>query len=841
MTRGHPSEGGEVHGFTAHIDPRLGAACIALAVVAAPLAIGGVHAPTRIALAALTLTGLALTLLGQPRRPRSMHLGLAGLALSALLVWTFLQWVPLPAALVALLSPASAAARIDAAAALGTAAPSWHPISLDGPRTALAFVSLLAVWATYATAANQRRQSDRRELIPLAVIASALTVAAVSLVQTLLGVTEIYGAYRASIDLRSEHFLTTFVNPNHAAALFLLGSACAFGVWLEARSERRAGLWLAASMLLALAVAATGSRAALLLTPLALGLIGLMAIRRFTEPQERGRVVRVLLGGACLAVVALVVAAPREWLAELAFLGDTDTLRDVLGGFYRQWNIGLAVAAAYPLTGVGHGAFEAASPAFTTTWRDGFVGHAHNALIEAAADWGLPIATLAGLALAVGLILALRGRRVRLHHIAAGVGLVAVFIHNQVDFSLLLPGVALPAAALLGWLSAPASRADQPAKRVLGARVRLPLTALAAATAALALTALHATAQSPTRLEAEARAALDASKPGRVDLEGMLMEHPGDFLLWSLGAALAHAADEGPTALRLSDRAVALAPTEPSVLRRRAHLAILMGQDAAALPFLERLARLGPAQRREATREVLAFREREALVQGFLLLDEDNVIALCAQLVQDDHVDTAIALAQWARRKYPDSADIRAQLASLLLNYKAEDTRALDNLSIELLAKGTEATDEALATRFKRDGYLLQGFLLVRTGHLDQAWHMFEESAILAPHDALRPRLEQGQILVARGDAEGLKKLLARVRAQLDDSAFNRSSYLRLKSHLAELEGDDRLAIREMQRALLYAKSNESLRARLAKLYEKVGDPEAALVTLQGSPPKSKL
>lgn len=847
MSRGHRSgareggDGGEAHGFTSRIDPRLGAVCLALALVAAPLAIGGVHAPTRIALAALTLVGLALTVLGQQRRPRSMHLGLAGLALSALLVWTFIQWVPLPAGLVALLSPGSAAARVDAAAALGIPAPSWHPISLDGPRTALAFVSLLAVWAAYATAANQRRQSDRRELIPLAVIAAALIVAVVSLAQTLLGATQIYGSYHASIDLGAQHFLTTFVNPNHAAALFLLGSACAFGVWLEAKSERRAGLWLAASMLLALAVAATGSRAALLLMPVTLAVIGLIAIRRFTEPSERGRVVRVLLGGACLAVVALVLVAPRDWLAELAFLGDTDTLRDVLGGFYRQWNIGLAVAAAYPLTGVGHGAFEVASPAMTTTWRDGFVGHAHNAVIEAGADWGFPIAIAAGLALAVGLLLALRGRRAHLHHMAAGVGLVAVFIQNQVDFSLLLPGVALPAAALLGWLCAPAPRNDAPVPRWQRARIRLPLTAIATAAAALVLTTFHATAQSPTQLEADARAALEASKPGRVDLERVLLEHPNDFLLWSLGAALAHAADDGPASLRLSDRAVALAPNEPSALRRRAHLAILMRRDADALPFLDRLARLGPAQRREATREVLAFREREPLVQGFLLLDQDNVIALCAQLVQDNHVDTGIALAQWARKIYPESADIRAQLAALLLNYKPEDIRALDNLSIELLAKGTEATDEALRTRFLRDGYLLQGFLLVRTGQLNEAWHMFEESAILTPADAVRPRLEQGQILVARGDAEGLKKLLDRVQAQLDGSAFNRSSYLRLRSHLAELEGDDRLAIREMQRALLYAKGNKALRARLAKLYEKVGDPEAALVTLQGSPPKSKL
>ncbi|MEZ4266321.1 MAG: O-antigen ligase family protein [Myxococcota bacterium] len=841
MSRGHRSEGAEVPGLTARIDPRLGALCVALAVVAAPLAIGGVHAPTRIALAALTLTGLALTMLGQSRRPRSMHLGLTGLALSALLVWTFIQWVPLPAGLVGLLSPASAAARVDAAAALGTTAPSWHPISLDGPRTALAFVSLLGVWAAYVTGANQRRQSDRRELIPLAVIAAALTVAVVSLVQTLLGATQIYGSYHASIDLRAEHFLTTFVNANHAAALFLLGSACAFGVWLEARSERRAGLWLAASMILALAVAATGSRAALLLTPLTLGIIGLIAMRGFTEAADRARVARVLLGGACLAVATLVVATPREWLAELAFLGDTDTLRDVLGGFYRQWSVGLAVAAAYPLTGVGHGAFEVASPALTTTWRDGFVSHAHNAVIEAGADWGFPIAILAGLALAVGLLMALRGRRVHLHHVAAGVGLVAVFIQNQVDFSLLLPGVALPAAALLGWISAPPSRHEKPAPRWLRSRVRLPLTAIATAAAALALTAFHATAQSPSRLESEARAALDEAKPGRVRLENVLLEHPDDFLLWSLGAALAHAADDAPVALRLADRAVALAPNEPSALLRRAHIAILMGQDADALPFLDRLAKLGPAQRREATREVLAFRDREALVQGFLLLDEDNVITLCAQLVQDEHVDTGIALAQWARRKFPESADIRAQLASLLLNHKPEDTGALDELSVELLAKGTEAKDEALAARFKRDGYLLQGFLLVRTGRLDEAWHMFEESALLAPHDALRPRLEQGNILVARGDAEGLKKLLSRIQPQLDGSAYNRSTFLRLQSHLAELDGDDRLAIRQMQRALLYAKNNKALRARLAKLYEKIGDREAAQVTLEGNLPKTKL
>ncbi|MCB9727456.1 MAG: O-antigen ligase family protein [Deltaproteobacteria bacterium] len=840
--RSSGAEGEARHPWLARLDPAHGAALVCAALALAPLAIGGVHLPTRVALAVLCLTGLLLTVLGQHRRPRSLHLGLGGLALSALLIWTFLQWVPLPAFLVGLISPDAARARIAAAAALGVDPPSWHPLSLDGPRTAAAFVSLLAVWAGYLTAANQRRQSERRELIPLAVIGAALAVAVVSLVQTLLGASAIYGVYQASVDLSREHFLTPFVNPNHAAGLFLLGSTCAFGVWLEARSERRAGLWLAASMVLALAVAATGSRAALLLTPVTLGIIGAIAARRFTEPSERARVVRVLVGGACLAVVILAVATPREWLHELAFLGDGDTLRDVLGGFYRQWSIGLDVALGHPIAGVGHGAFEVASPAVTPAWRDGFVSHAHNAVIEAAADWGFPVTVLVGAALSAGLVQALRGRKTHLHHIAAGAGLVAVFVQNQVDFSLLLPGVALPAAALFGWVSAPAtSRGERSRRRILGARVRLPLTALATAAAALALTSYHAARQSPQALEASARAALEDAKPGRVDLEGMLIEHPDDFLLWSLGAALAHASDDGETSLRLADRAVALAPNEPSALRRRAEVAILLGRDADALPFLDHLATLGPAQRREATRVVLGHRERKDLLEGFLLLHEDNVISVCAQLTQDGHADTAIALAQWARRRYPEAAELRAQLASLLLNYQPEDTRALDDLSVELLAKGAEAEDPELATRFKRDGYLLQGFLLVRTDRLDEAWHMFEESALLIPHDAVRPRLEQGEILVRRGDAEGLERLLARVEPQLDGAAFNRASFQRLKSHLAELEGDDRQAIRELQRALLFAPSNKAIRARLARLYEKVGDSQAAMATLQGPAPKTKL
>lgn len=112
------------------------------------------------------------------------------------------------------------------------------------------------------------------------------------------------------------------------------------------------------------------------------------------------------------------------------YLVDVDTLRMV---------------RAHPWIGVGVGCFESVFPNYLTSPMDRHWIHAHDDVIEAAAETGLPgvVIMLVSLALFAGVAFGQIGRR--LHHrwgwiqIGAAVGAVGMFFHSFVDFNLRVP------------------------------------------------------------------------------------------------------------------------------------------------------------------------------------------------------------------------------------------------------------------------------------------------------------------------------------------------------------------------------------------------------------------
>lgn len=98
------------------------------AVVGAPLAIGAVHLPIVLAVAAIGC--LAFALLAHSLRGGRLHAGWLAAALLGVNAWTLLQLVPLPPGLLGGLAPATAA-LYEAAGAGG-----WRPLSLDAAATA---------------------------------------------------------------------------------------------------------------------------------------------------------------------------------------------------------------------------------------------------------------------------------------------------------------------------------------------------------------------------------------------------------------------------------------------------------------------------------------------------------------------------------------------------------------------------------------------------------------------------------------------------------------------------------------------------------------------------------
>jgi O-antigen ligase len=168
---------------------------------------------------------------------------------------------------------------------------------------------------------------------------------------------------------------------------------------------------------------------------------------------------RKVSGGRGIAAVALggVVAV----LGLLQFLGDQVNARfDAQGasdeGRFATYRATLRMIADHPWLGTGQGTFQWAYPAYRSdaismwgTW-----DRAHNSLLEIASDTGLPLAILVALGWLTMFGVLLHGVRVRRRDLllpvsALSVGVLAVS-HSLIDFSLQVPGYAIPAFALVG-------------------------------------------------------------------------------------------------------------------------------------------------------------------------------------------------------------------------------------------------------------------------------------------------------------------------------------------------------------------------------------------------------
>jgi O-antigen ligase len=112
--------------------------------------------------------------------------------------------------------------------------------------------------------------------------------------------------------------------------------------------------------------------------------------------------------------------------------------------------------ADHPWFGTGQGTFVWSFPAYRSdevsmagTW-----DRAHNTLLELAADIGVPLAVFVTLGWILIFAVLIHGVRVRRRDILIPISALAVAIlailHSLVDFSLQIPGYAIPALALIG-------------------------------------------------------------------------------------------------------------------------------------------------------------------------------------------------------------------------------------------------------------------------------------------------------------------------------------------------------------------------------------------------------
>jgi len=327
----------------------------------------------------------------------------------------------------------------------------------------------------------------------------------------------------------------------------------------------------------------------------AVALAGAAAIVALGPGRRAGRRALVALVAVGLLAGAIALGLRRGEVIEAA--GEPTPLDLRLGNV----RTAAAMAVAHPWRGVGLGAFGDVYPSFRAAG-DNETRYAHSLPMQALAELGVPLGSVAGLAFLV-LFLAPALRRGSFDDpVRAGiaVGLASFALHNLADFTAWLPSFALAAAVLRGALAAPHGPSDGEAVAVpSGAGTRV--AAAACALAAFAVLALDGAAH-----DARWRAWVAAVEGDR-GTAAVEAGRAAALAPWSpeAHAALAAAARtlEPPDlarALAAADRAVAVGPYRPALRVLRAGLREAVGDVPGAWADADRAAALHPASATEA-------------------------------------------------------------------------------------------------------------------------------------------------------------------------------------------------------------------------------------------------
>jgi hypothetical protein len=495
-------------------------ASAAALIVVAPLLVGGGPGWAQVLCSALSLAVTVAFVVSRRGDVRLAPFAIVALVATAM---TLGQLAPVPKLLVRLLSPHAHDLRAE------TSTQWLMPLTLDVPATVLEAVKAFACLGLIVAVSMSARRAGRVRPIVLALAFVGPMVVLVHAVQRALGARHILGFYRV-IELPDSSFFGTFVNVNHAAALLTLSTLAAAGLALESDGLLRK-VAIGSAVLCSAGIFSTGSRSGVLgLTAGAVALTGLRLTRRL------GALRGTLLG---LGIVAgLGIGA----------LSINDSLRGRLANFVtapateqkvRGWRDTLSLAADYPWTGVGRGAYESPMTSHRRSTEGVRLAYPENVVLQTVTDWGVPAALLL-LLLATVAVRSVLPAVPRLEPSLQGItcGLGALLVHDLGDFSLAVAGVAIPASIALGVVVGRSGERLDP-NRTQSPHVPVPPVIAALAGWVLVLAAgIWALPHVLQREGARLRGALaDRAPDAGAQISVAIARHPADYYLEVLAAS----------------------------------------------------------------------------------------------------------------------------------------------------------------------------------------------------------------------------------------------------------------------------------------------------------------
>lgn len=370
-----------------------------------------------------------------------------------------LQLIPLPTALVAILSPAHAGYL--RATTLDGSLPAFIPLTLSPPATVhgllAAFCAIGAFWTARAVFA---RGGIRFAIAGLAWTAVALVL--IAFAQSAAGTPLVYGIWHP-FDAGARP-LGPFINRNHFGTWSLLVLFLCFGLlrWRRAAIppprgwrwrarlahalDARTLILVLAIVLATVGIAVGASRSTMLALVCAAGYVAGIA-------RRGGEAERTSWWAVALPLAALLAVLAFADVDRLAARLD-ETRQGGLAGRTAIWRDTLAVIRDFPLTGTGAGSYADSMRLYQRSDRMYFWNEAHNHYLQLIAEGGLLL--LLPACAAISALSALGYHRLRRSadplrwmRIGASAGLVAVAVQ-----SLWETGLTLPANGMLAGIAA---------------------------------------------------------------------------------------------------------------------------------------------------------------------------------------------------------------------------------------------------------------------------------------------------------------------------------------------------------------------------------------------------
>lgn len=549
------------------IPTRIGAASIAIAIFAA----GGAHrwgqAVTAIA-AAIALAGVVKSRRVFARRsPLTVMLGIA----TAL---TAIQVIPLPHAIVELLSPTQTGLKDDGLALVGASARST--LSGDVPATlrALVFFATLLAIAIVMLRISVSEHGRFRILATVAALCGAAAV--VGDLHNLFGIEKLYGVIAPQTLPR---VLGPLFNNNHFACLMAIGVACAIGLLMyqRQRSWMRV-VWIAVVIVCGLTGLATLSRGgALALATGAFVVVATLMTQHWLAVDEpnakRSRfLTRSLpIGVVAISTVVVVIYTGAEGITQ-QFSSTHLTELSQPRSKYAAWTSATELIDETPWVGIGRGALE---PVLVRVHPSSYATfpYLENEYIQAVVDWGVPGALL--LAFATIWLIVTSARRWRDGPLVAGAfgAVAAVMLQSNVDFGLELLGIAAPITAVAATIAYVPLR-EESGTRLTGAKV-LRIVHVAG----LGIGALLLITDATTSIADDHKAVAAASSIEQ--LRPAVARHPLDYYNFGIAAQLAAKAGDR-SSVQLLNHALSLHPTHPGLHLMAARMLAASGHGSQA-------------------------------------------------------------------------------------------------------------------------------------------------------------------------------------------------------------------------------------------------------------------